>query len=167
MNSAKNKISKNEISCCDYNQHDDCVLENVVLNDSNKLKSITINLFKNKKQWGKCEFLKDDESFNKLLNLLELGGFVNILTAGSVPSRIKKYIELNKNFKHTEYCANNNFSAIFSKENPYTIYYYYSNINVKNELLTKVLHILISLRLHRVLWKIYAENTYIVMKKMK
>lgn len=167
MNNTINIISENGLLCSGVNRHDICFFENVVFNDSGQIQAISINLLNNKKQCQRCEFLKDEESFSRLLNVMALDGSVNILICGSAPSSIIRFIKRNMNFHYVEYRSNKDFTAFFSKENPHTIHYYYSKINVKPGLVTFTLKMLIILGLYRLIWKIFATNTYIVLERVK
>lgn len=167
MNLVDKNIDGSAQFFCGFKRHNGCVFEDVAVTEAKKIRSATINFAADWKSWQKCDFFRNEETFNMMLDFIERDCFVNIMIAGKLPSDIMEYLESNDNFNYMAYRANKDFSAIFSRENPYTILYYYTNINSKSNIVTGVLLILIKLRLYRLLWRIYAENHTIVLKRVK
>lgn len=163
---ASDKITSQPLPCCGFTQHAGCIFENVTVTEEHTIRSATINLTGKSKAWQKCDCFRNQEAFDRMLDFIERGGFVNILIDGELPHETMKYFQLNNGFQCKEYRANKDFSALFSKENPYTILYYYSCINSKAELITGALRILIKLKLYRLLWRIYTQNRTIVLRRI-
>lgn len=144
---------------CSCQEEGECALSEIILSDNRKIKQLTMNLAGPSSNAPVCSIAESEDRFNELLSLLAPNGAMTILYKNKLPKTVLKSIAGFKDeFDFTEYFANKDFSVFFPRKNLNTLYFYYSNINIKPKIVRQSLKWIIKLRLYSILYLIHSSN---------
>jgi len=164
MNNKICKLLSNKNIICSNNAGVTCPIRISLLSKYDKIKMLTVSILEEIN--SECILFKNRDSFEKLLLLMDLNGIINIYFKKKLP----ECIDINafhNNYDFTEYIADKNFTVFFPKQNLNTIYYYYTEINLRTKLKTQILKLLVEYKLYNVLCLFFSNNKSMVIQRRK